>query len=72
MAPAYDPGLINALAHGGSAEKRFLTLAGRLPAALRRLAALGWLALRLRPTSLVGLQQSAAYRLRRKWQGQAA
>jgi len=72
MAPSYDPGLINALAHGGSAEKRFLTLAGWLPDALRRLAALGWLTLRLRPTSLVRLQQSAAYRLRRKWQGLVA
>ncbi len=58
----FDPHLINALMQGGGVDGGVLALAGILPGQLRRTAALGWLTLRLRPTSLIGLVKSALYR----------
>ena len=64
----FDPRLINGLAQGNDLDARVLALAGRLPIRLARVAALGWLTVRLRPTSLTGLVLSAA---RRKLRGSA-
>ena len=58
----FDPRLINALTQGGALDGGILALIAHLPARLRRLAALGWLTVRLRPTSLARLAQSAARR----------
>lgn len=58
----FDAHLINALMQGGRVDGGVLTLAGLLPGELRRTAALGWLTIRLRPTSLIRLLTSAARR----------
>lgn len=60
-----DPQLVNRLAQGGPVDRWVLGLAARLPSELHRVASLGWLALRLRPTSLMRLVYSAALRAMR-------
>jgi GT2 family glycosyltransferase len=61
-APLFDPRLVNALARGNDFDSKIFSAAGFLPGWLARVAALGWLTIRLRPTSLTGLVISAARR----------
>ncbi len=60
--PDFNPQLINALAQGGAIDSGVLSMAAHLPRRLREVAALGWLTMRLRPTSLVRLVRSAMLR----------
>ncbi|MEJ0016650.1 MAG: glycosyltransferase family 2 protein [Acetobacteraceae bacterium] len=63
MEPNFDADLVCALMQGGSVDSAVLAVTGSLPGQLRRLATLGWLTVRLRPTSLVRLVRSSLYRL---------
>jgi len=62
MAPKFDPRLINAITQGGALAGGILELLALLPDKLRRVVTLAWLTIRLRPTSLVRLVESAARR----------
>lgn len=61
----FDPRLIAALAQEGDPMHGFLSVIARWPALPRRIAALTWLTLRLRPMSVPRLLMSAALRLMR-------
>lgn len=61
----FDPRLIAALAQTGDPAHGFLAAIAGWPAPLRRIAALIWLTLRLRPMSVPRLILSAAHRLLR-------
>lgn len=61
----FDPALIAALAQQGDPARGVLALIAGWPAAPRRVAALIWLILRLRPMSVPCLILSAAFRLLR-------
>jgi hypothetical protein len=61
----FDPRLIAALAQEGDPGHGFLALIASWPARPRRIAALIWLMLRLRPMSVPRLLMSAAVRLMR-------
>jgi glycosyltransferase involved in cell wall biosynthesis len=61
----YDPRLVHALMQGSPIDGAVLGLTGHLPRHLRQVASLGWLTMRLRPTSLSRLVRSALYRLLR-------
>lgn len=58
----FDVDLVNALMQGSRVDGKALAVAGLLPGQLGRTAALGWLTIRLRPTSLVRLVASAVHR----------
>jgi GT2 family glycosyltransferase len=58
----FDPRHVNALVQGNGWDKTVLRGARHLPGDLGRIAALAWLTLRLRPTSLVRLSGSYAHR----------
>lgn len=62
LAPEFDPDLVAALAGGDGLDRAILGMAGMLPRSLRRGAALGWLTIRLRPTSLTGLVRTMVIR----------
>lgn len=61
-ARGFDPARVNALLEGSAMDAAFLRACSYIPRDFGRLAALAWLTLRLRPTSLSALARSMAYR----------
>lgn len=65
--PVFDPSLIADLAHGDSVTRFLLRTVAGWPRTARQVAALGWLALVLRPMSLPRLFGTALLRRTRDW-----